>query len=159
MTVPRSIDTADALYRKVERTFYRRAVYRDDQLDWVFDVAVTAWHLVDWVAKERGTTLRSTQNGLKTKCPALAVCEQVCNGAKHFNRGGRHLQGFNVGTDVYVTEHLAGVSKLAIWPGDNADVVLTPAVWITDKDGKSWDAIDVFTKVVLFWQRELSIAT
>jgi RNAse (barnase) inhibitor barstar len=42
MTPPRSIDSAEALYRKLERTFDRRTTYGEDQLDWVFDVAVTA---------------------------------------------------------------------------------------------------------------------
>ena len=81
---PTTIDTPEALFAKLERTFERRVAYGDDQLDWVFDFCVSAWHLVDWVAKHRYPTdpsaLKTLQDDLRNRSPQLAVCEQVCNG-------------------------------------------------------------------------------
>jgi hypothetical protein len=162
MTPQRSIDSAEALCRKLERTFYRRSAYGEHQVDWVFDVAVTAWHLVDWVARERNAGGRSdvqtTQAQLKSRCPELVVCEQVCNGAKHCVLDNLQLKPFNVAADVRGTDDLAGISKMNLVGGDeNVDIVLTPAVWITDRDGNSWQAIDLFRRVLSFWQDELGL--
>ena len=53
MAHQQSIESAEDLFRKLERTFDRRQAYGEYQVDWVFDLAITAWHLVDWVARER----------------------------------------------------------------------------------------------------------
>ena len=37
--------------------FNRQADYGEHQVDWVFDLAVTAWHMADWVALERKINL------------------------------------------------------------------------------------------------------
>jgi hypothetical protein len=133
MTPQRSIDSAAALYRKLERTFHRRSAYGEHQVDWVFDVAVTAWHLVDWVARERNaggkTKLQPTQAQIKSQCPELAVCEQVCNGVKHLVLDNPQLKPFSVAADVRGTDDLAGISKTFVAGDENpVDIVLTPAV-------------------------------
>ena len=38
------------------------------------------------------------------------------------------------------------------------DVVLTLVVSITDKDHNQWEALDLFHKVIRFWQAELGLA-
>jgi hypothetical protein len=162
MTPQRSIDSAAALCRKLERTFHRRSAYGEHQVDWVFDVAVTAWHLVDWVARERNaggkTNLQITQAQIKRQCPELGVCEQICNGVKHLVLDNPQLKPFSVAADVRGTDDLAGISKMNVVAGDeNVDIVLTPVVSITDKDGKSWQAIDLFLTVLFFWQDELGL--
>ncbi len=162
MTPQRSIDTTEALYRKLERTFNRRPDYGQHQIDWVFDFAVTAWHLVDWVAREMNaggkSSIHATQERLKNQCPELSVCEQICNGAKHFVLDNAQLKPFNVASDVRGTNDLVGI-KLNVLAGDGIshDVVLTPAVSITDKDRNTWEAIDLFRRVLSFWQRELGV--
>jgi hypothetical protein len=152
-----SIDSTEGLYRKLERTFDRRSVYGQYQVDWVFDFAVTAWHLVDWVARDP-KAVQAEQQRLKNRCPELAVCEQVCNGAKHLILGNPQLKPFNVAKDVRGTNDLRGI-KMNIVPGNGVshDIVLTPAVSITDKGRKSWDALELFHRVLSFWQRELGL--
>lgn len=71
------IDSAEALFRKLERTFHRRPAYGEEQLDWVFDTSITAWHIVDWVAQETGQAVGAVQTMMKAKCPELVVCEQL----------------------------------------------------------------------------------
>lgn len=162
MIPQQSIDSTEALYRKLERTFHRRSAYGQHQVDWVFDFAVTAWHLVDWVASEKNaggkTSIQAEQQRLKNQCPELAVCEQVCNGAKHLVLDNPQLKPFDVAADVRGTNDLSGI-RMNIVPGDGMshDIVLTPVVLITDKDRKSWNALELFHRVLTFWQRELGL--
>jgi hypothetical protein len=44
-----SIDNTQSLFQKLERSFERRPLYGEYQLDWVFDTAVTAWYLMSKV--------------------------------------------------------------------------------------------------------------
>jgi hypothetical protein len=70
----------------------------------------------------------------------------------------KKLQPFNVARDVRGTDDLAGISRFNVVAGDeNVDVVLTPVVSITDKDGKSWQAMQLFLAVLFFWQDELGL--
>jgi hypothetical protein len=157
MTPQRFIDSTEALYRKLERTFDRRPAYGEHQVDWVFDFAVTAWHLVDWIAIETGARLADTQQRLKTKCPELAVCEQLCNGAKHLELRNRSLKSFDFAADVRATDDRAGIVRNVLADDSPVDIVLTPVVSIVDKDHNSWQALDLFHKVLRFWQAELGL--
>ena len=162
MTPQRSIDTTEALYRKLERTFNRRPHYGQHQVDWVFDFAVTAWHLVDWVAREMNaggkSSVHATQERLKNRCPELSVCEQVCNGAKHFVLDNPRLKPFNVGADVRGTNDLHGITRnIVAGDGMSHDIILTPVVVVTDKDGTSWEALELFRRILSFWQAELGL--
>jgi hypothetical protein len=161
MVTQSSIDTSAALFEKLERAFLRRATYGDYQIDWVFDVAVTAWHLVDWAAREAAgsdkAAVHMKQDSLKQKCPALAVCEQICNGAKHLVLDDPRLRPFSIASDVRGTTDLIGVSADVVPGGAPIDLVLTPRVLVTDRDGKTWDAILLLRSVLSFWRNELSI--
>ena len=158
MTPQRSIETTEALYRKLVRTFDRRSAYGEHQVDWVFDFAVSAWHLVDWVAIETGAKVDDTQERLKTKCPELVVCEQLCNGAKHLKLNNAKLQPFDVKRDVRGTNDLEGIVRDVRGNGDTSfDVVLTPVVSITDKNKKTERALLLFHTVIRFWQVELGL--
>jgi hypothetical protein len=157
VTRQRSIDSSEALFGKFERSFHRRPAYGNDQVDWVFDVAITSWHLVDWVARERGVALNAAQDAFKKKCPELFVCEQLCNGAKHCVLRDRALAPFDVATGVLGTTDLVGVSKFDLRGDTNVNLILTPAVVVIDKDGTSWEAIELFRRVLFFWKDELGL--
>jgi hypothetical protein len=162
MPVQTVIDSSEALCQKLERTFYRRSSYGEHQVDWVFDVAVTAWHLVDWVTRERNAgakaDLSTAQADFKSRCPELAVCEQVCNGAKHFVLDDPKLKPFSVAANVKTTNDMFGVSRADIVAGaESVDIILTPTVQITDKAGQAWEAVLLFRSVLFFWQSELKL--
>jgi len=65
------ITSTEGLYRKLERTSARRDTYGDNQVDWVFDLCLTAWHLVDWFAWEQcsGQRLKSVQADIRKRQP------------------------------------------------------------------------------------------
>jgi hypothetical protein len=156
MATARAIDSAKSLLGKLERSFDRRQVYGEAQLDWVFDMAITAWHIVDWRAVETGEGLGGAKERLKKLCPELAVCEQLCNGAKHLELRDPKLAPFDVSNDVRQTNDLAGI-RLDVQAGDtNVDIVLTPVVVVTDRDRREWDAIELFRRVLMFWRRQLA---
>ena len=149
------IESAKSMLGKLERSFERRQFYGEAQLDWVFDMAVTAWHIVDWRVIETREGLRGAQERFKKLCPELAICEQVCNGVKHLELGNPKLAPFDVSKDVRQTNDLKGI-RLDIRAGDtNVDVVLTPVVVVTDRDRGEWEAIELFHRVLMFWRREL----
>jgi hypothetical protein len=157
MQIQQSIDSAQALYRKLERTFDRRVGYGNCQVDWVFDFAVTGWHLVDWISAETDTPVGTTQEILKLKCAELAVCEQICNGAKHLKLDNPRLKPFDVATDVRNSGALSGI-RTNVYAGDTAvDITLTLAISITDNEGKSWDSIELFRRILAFWRTELGV--
>jgi hypothetical protein len=156
MATAPAIDSAKSLLGKLERSFGRRHVYGEAQLDWVFDMAITAWHIVDWRAIETGEGLDRAKERLKNLCPELAVCEQLCNGAKHLELRDPKLAPFDVSKDVRQTNDLAGI-RLDIQAGDtDVEIVLTPVVVVTDKERREWDAIELFRRVLMFWRRELA---
>lgn len=155
----KSISTPEELYYKLERTYNRRPSYGDYQIDWVFDCAVAAWHIIDWVTGLNKKNLKALQEHYKSKCPELSVCEQICNGAKHLTLTDPNLIPFNISKDVQGTQNLSGISK----PFElkektiNIEVIVTSDVIITDKDGNNWHAINLFSRVLLFWENELKI--
>lgn len=151
-----SIDNTQSLFQKLERSFERRPLYGEYQLDWVFDTAVTAWHLVDWYSNENGKDLATVRAQFINACPALAVCWQICNGSKHLMLDDPKLKPFNVKTDVFQTEELKGIRR-NVFPGEtHADIVLTPVVRVTDKNRSVWEVIELFRTVLAFWEKELS---
>jgi hypothetical protein len=57
-----------------------------------FNCAVTAWHTVDWLWHSLSAdlqsqigvaSLRDFQAHVRSVCPALKLCELICNGSKH----------------------------------------------------------------------------
>lgn len=147
-------DTA-GLFDKLARTFYRRSVYGEYQVDWVYDFALTAWHLTDWSARSSSENLESVRAQLRKRCPELSVCELICNGAKHLDLSDPRLKPFDVAKDVRVTDDRVGISRHGRAGEGSFDIVLTPSVIVTDKDGSQWEAIKCFHAVLMFWATEL----
>lgn len=133
-------------------------MYAEYQIDWVFDVAITAWHLVDWFTSETNAQINATQALLKSKSSELAVCEQICNGAKPRVLKNQSLVSFNVATDVQAIDAKSGIVRDVLPDSEVfADIILTPQIIITDKDGTCWDTISLFHRVIAFWKVELDM--
>jgi hypothetical protein len=97
------------------------------------------------------------QEKLKLKCAELAVCEQICNGAKHLKLDNPKLKPFDIATDVRNSGAVSGI-RTNLYAGDTAvDITLTPAISITDKEGNSWDSIDLFRRILAFWRTEVCV--
>ena len=92
------IKTAHDLYCKLKREFAKHQNNPTDS-DLAWNCAVTAWHVREWVWKERlstkagedvglfGVSFGSDQNyntELNRRCPKYKLLRDVCNGSKHF---------------------------------------------------------------------------
>lgn len=95
------IKTAHDLYCKLKREYAAfQGGATDSDLAW--NCAVTAWHLREWLWKERlsvypgedvklfGQTFAAEQDyqtELNLRCPKYKLLRDVCNGSKHFDLG------------------------------------------------------------------------
>lgn len=141
-----------SMLEKLERTFYRREAYGAHQIDWAVDFATTAWHINDWIAFDRGHNLRKVQDETRLSCPAIMICELLCNGFKHLTLRDPRLIGFEISRDVSVPGYGVGVSKSGIAGHVQFNIAMTPSVVIVDREGRSWDVIPAFLDVLRFWQ-------
>src|SRR5260370_18119426 len=99
------IVSARDLYCKLEREHAKyQASPTDSDLAW--NCAVTAWHLREWVWKERlstavgedvklfgvsfGAKLAAYRTELNRRCPKYKLLRDVCNGSKHFRLNNAH---------------------------------------------------------------------
>lgn len=153
------ISTPEELFSKLDRTYHRRPSYGDFQIDWVFDCAVAAWHIIDWINGFNKKNLKPLQQQYKLKCPELVVCEQLCNGAKHLSLTDPNLVPFDISKNVQGTSNLAGISKPFKLEEKitRIEIIVTTDVIITDKDGNTWQAINLFNRIIAFWEKELKI--
>lgn len=91
------MDKPADLARKLSRERARfndavRSGNEDLASDQLFNFAITAWHVVDWIWKTdpsiivgwSGTKFIDFQTELKTRCRGLALCQDLANGSKHF---------------------------------------------------------------------------
>src|SRR4029077_18871474 len=102
--------------------------------------------------------LSAAQDAFKGQCPELAVCEQLCNGTKHRVLSNPNLKPFDVATHVQATADRAGISRMNVMPGDqNVDIILTTCIAVRDKNGTTWDALNLFLVVMQFWSKELCL--
>jgi len=94
-----AITTAHDLYCKLKRE-HTRFQGQTANSDFAWNCAVTAWHLREWVWKERlsihpgedvnlfGRTFRTSEEfyaELNRRCPNYKLMGDLCNGSKHFN--------------------------------------------------------------------------
>lgn len=155
-----TIDSLGMLYQKLERTFDRRPFYGEHQLDWVFDMAVTAWHMVDWYAIETKKDIKEVKTYLISKCPELEICSYICHGFKHRVLDDPKMMGFDVTKQVVqansraislerVLEHLVKQKK------NSFDIIMTPAVKVVNEENDI-QALTLFSNIIRFWHHELN---
>ena len=142
------LQTSSDMLHKLEREKDRllSATKRTDVADHAFNAAVTAWQLVDWVARdiwiERNTPrsedtsadktvdlpiegatvdelVASLRDYVKNQCPDLAICQTFANASKHATPNQHSLPG---------TAHVVGVG-----PASNA---------IAEDGSLDWSKID-----------------
>jgi hypothetical protein len=116
-----------------------------------FNVAVTAWHLADWVWRELPPASRSrigsSKKDFERFCPDLSLCRLIANGSKHGDRGRRH---FNVGTS---TKALADVLRSRCGEAVCGRPIATWTWRLTISDGEQEHAAaEVFARVLMFWR-------
>jgi hypothetical protein len=74
--------TAKDLFNKLKRNLVRLEQNPVDE-DAAFDFFVTAYHILDWLYPGRDN--KGQRDTHRDSEPLLQVCDDLCNGAKHFH--------------------------------------------------------------------------
>lgn len=132
-----------------------------------FNVAVTAWHLTDWIwgfldEKERVQMvadfefesqvlgLRDFQRAVRKKSRALEICWEVANGSKHFTTH----EDSKVETQVDVKVNSATVGEFRA----GQPLQTFSYEFIINWNGQVLEAVKVFEEARDFWGRLLNTA-
>jgi hypothetical protein len=108
----------------------------------LFDFAVSAYHMKDWLIKHRPRSYTSKQvEDYVTSSVALASCRDICNEGKH----GRITQYNPTTADV--------TASVAVIAGVTESPTGTPVlrVKIIQKDGTRHDVLDLAMQAVNDW--------
>jgi hypothetical protein len=143
-----SRDLVNKLWWEIEE--YRDEAELEKKLWRAFNCAVTAWHICDWLWRER-TADRKEQRGLaafqtamKEKCRHLNFCRHIATASKHG------------GVDRHFDDSINVVVRATRDPLEGAfSDSLKSKHWeiiVTDQH-LSYDALEVFYVVQSFWDR------
>lgn len=115
-----------------------------------FNAAVTAWHLTDWVWKayhSEECTLREFQQHIRQKSIELAVCDQLANGSKHFEKDHHNRE------DVYSTIE----DSVIVYRSETGKhkFVQEPSIFVY-AEGYAWGPFALFDDVYKFWSEYVS---
>jgi hypothetical protein len=122
------------------------------------NIAMTAWHMVDWVFADMDSDQRvragqilggtidkkSDLAALATKaCDALRICQVIATASKHVEVANRP------------DPSLATRCELVNLSADDTNLQLS-AVWVIEREGKEYPADQIFKDVHRFWENLLS---
>lgn len=125
-----------------------------DRAFWTFNVAVTAWHLVDWawhdLPDDRRVPRGKFRERCMNECPDLRLCGLIANSSKHGKRDPNRRRS---GDELVVTVLLADVVHAKCGIATCGDPISTWTWRLFIRDGEHEHvAGDVFTRVLEFWQ-------
>lgn len=133
------------------------------QSDHAYNFAITAWHMSDWIWQSdpvpaetfRCRSLRQFQANLVKQCPELDICQDLCNGSKHFKisrRVTRQIEKADVSAGPSVVLS-TGNHRVGSPIGKTREVLK-----IELADSHRVKAHEVFDSVLKFWRQFLSTA-
>jgi hypothetical protein len=144
-------DLANKLWWEIEA--FRKEECLDHKLWRAFNCAVTAWHITDWLWKERCTDgqnvgkLRQFQKAIQDQCKELRLCKHIANASKH--GGVDPDRGYDAAIQVIVRwAKETPVAFKDIEQSQHWEIMISD-------HGHECDALHVFYKALEFWEREV----
>ena len=146
-------DLTDKLWWSIEE--YRTEPELQPKLWRAYDCAVTAWHISDWIWRERSEagldvgTVTAFQNSLQAQSRVLRLCKYIATASKH--AGVDRKQDPTI--EVTVTPKPSNVEV----ESSNFSLVDRSQDWdiiISDSHG-TMDALAVFYAAQTFWEAEV----
>lgn len=136
------INTAEDFFKKLLED-YQDFVDENTSARVAINCAMTAWHLVDWIAAEKGISDRDFtkfKEDLIAQCPSLQAMQDISNGSKHCN----------------ITKYTPRIINTKKHIGDfsndfNNDFDITRLMIVT-KDGSNMTFEDEIQNVIQFWR-------
>jgi hypothetical protein len=135
-----------------ETDLYRRERDLQPKLWRAFNVAVTAWHMSDWVFIERRDAgvlsgqVQDFQIDVQARCRALRLCKHVATASKHYRVERKPDPSIKVivqANETPIADDMSDVDDARHW-----DIV------ILDDTGPT-DALAVFYAAQAFWDAEI----
>ena len=135
-----------------EIDLYRREQDLQPKLWRAFNVAVTAWHISDWIwtqRKEAGMSageLPDFQRDVQARCRALRLCKHVATASKHCGVDRKPDPSIRVVVQANVfssADDFSDVDDSKHW-----DVIILD-------DAEQTDALAVFYEAQTFWDAEI----
>jgi hypothetical protein len=154
--VPQTFAVENAQDRS-EKLWWEIEAYRDEpdlqpKLWRAFNCAVTAWHISDWLWKERRDAgldvgdLLKFQNTMQNRSRELRLCKHIATASKH--RGVDRRRDPTIRVIVRSKDTAGGTSSAEIDHSQHWEIM------ISDQSGES-DALEVFFKAQQFWDAEI----
>jgi hypothetical protein len=143
-------DMVNKLYWEIEG--FRDEPELEKKLWRAFNCAVTAWHITDWLWRERAQdaqTLAALQATMIERCRALLPCRHIANASKH--------GGVDRNPDDSITVRVEGSDDdLGEWPQAILESLKSHhwKIMIGTPDGEI-DAFVLFDRVRQFWDEIL----
>lgn len=115
-----------------------------DNIYYAFNFSVTAYHLLEWVAPRPMRTENPDWKIIKGNVKFLKECEQLANGAKHFEIDKkRHNSVKSLESEGYVEE------------GYVEEVYFEEPIVITFADNSKVNILDFAKSLMKDWEKEL----
>ena len=116
-----------------------------------FNAAVTAWHLTDWVWKafhqQQFKKVSDFQSVIRKESKHLAICDQLANGSKHFER--------DVHDRPEVYSNIEPAAAIIRTPDGRLQLRTQPSIFVYDGPDKMVpDAL--FSAAHRFWSAHIS---
>ena len=125
------------------------------------NIAMTAWHMVDWLSADMGVDQRETATrclgrpisdhkdlaaAVTSACEALRICQVIATAGKHVEVKSRPDPSLS--TSFKLVKPSLNKARL---PGGGLSYI-----WVIERSGKVYLAEDVFKEAHRFWENLLS---
>jgi hypothetical protein len=125
------------------------------------NIAMTAWHMVDWVSADMGANQRETATrclgrpifnhndlaaAVTNACEALRICQVIATAGKHVEVKSRPDP--SLATKFRLVKPSPNKARL---PGEGLSYI-----WVIERNGKEYLAEEVFKEAHRFWESLLS---
>ena len=143
-------DMVDKLWWEIEA--YREELDLQPKLWRAFNCSVSAWHVSDWLWKQRQAEgleigdLISFQSDVQARCRALRLCKHIATASKH--------GGVDRRFDPTIEVTVRGKETPGEIPISDIDNSKHFEIMISDADGEL-DALQVFYEAEAFWDGEI----
>ena len=162
MALTPSLDTLEALFRKLQREFYRAHHHRNaiHKADHFYNFCITAHSLRDYLLERLNKTSFADRQAFEdrwSQVPVLVSVSEIANTAKHFQlrkrsgdpkspRTRKVVRAHTTMYDVYLNEH----KEVQVVPR-----LKVPTLNIWNLDGSGFDLYTFMDEVEKYWKAEL----
>ncbi|WP_139332637.1 hypothetical protein [Aquipseudomonas alcaligenes] len=163
MALTPTLNSLEALYRKLERELYRAYHHRNSthKADHFFNFCVTAHSMRDYFLERSGNLERAARQPFESQWaddPLLTAIAEIANSSKHFVLRNRRT----------LTPKASTTKKVGLGKGKFADIYMSPQgeikaipitlpdITITLSDGQKYELYNFMNEAIKYWKSFLN---